>query len=322
MSKLIGRILATEKVPTTMDKFTFWTNSDMKLHAFDIIRVERTDGSNTFGVVENISHITDAQSFLTNFISSDFGDVEVEEPTIRVGMNYVEAKVSFNSQNIYTPVHNNDRVYLATAEQIKMALGLDKIQNPLVCGSLKMYEGTSEEIPLPVHINSKFILGPEGAHLNISGISGLASKTSYAMFLMKAIQDQYLSMSDLEDDSVAFVIFNVKGRDLLAIDKENDFDKDDPGEKEATLAEYVNLKLSPKPFQHVKYYIPYSDNLSAKQSTYLPKEDVYVMAPFVEVVSATDFMKWKNVPESSLYTTLSKFSVSSSHTFRISRSKL
>ena len=274
MSKLIGRILATEKVPTTMDKFTFWTNSDMKLHAFDIIRVERTDGSNTFGVVENISHITDAQSFLTNFISSDFGDVEVEEPTIRVGMNYVEAKVSFNSQNIYTPVHNNDRVYLATAEQIKMALGLDKIQNPLVCGSLKMYEGTSEEIPLPVHINSKFILGPEGAHLNISGISGLASKTSYAMFLMKAIQDQYLSMSDLEDDSVAFVIFNVKGRDLLAIDKENDFDKDAPGEKEATLAEYVNLKLSPKPFQHVKYYIPYSDNLSAKQSTYLPKEDV------------------------------------------------
>lgn len=189
MNTLIGRVLATEKNPTTMDKFNFWTNSDMKLHAFDIVKVEHIDKSFTFGVIENISHITDAQSFLTNYISSDFGDVTVEEPTLRVGMNYAEAKVSFNSEGLYTPVHNNARVYLASAEEITMALGLDKVQNPLVCGSLKMYEGTDDEITLPVNLNSKFLLGPEGAHLNISGISGLASKTSYAMFLMKSIQD-------------------------------------------------------------------------------------------------------------------------------------
>ena len=72
MNKLIGRVLATEKSPTTMDKFTFWTNSDLKLHAFDIVKVQHIEGSFTFGVIENISHITDAQSFLTNFISSDF----------------------------------------------------------------------------------------------------------------------------------------------------------------------------------------------------------------------------------------------------------
>ena len=211
--------------------------------------------------------------FLTNFISSDFGDVEIDEPTLRVGMNYAEAKVSFNSNNLYTPVHNNAKVYLASAEEITMALGLDKIQNPLVCGSLKMYEGTKDEVTLPVMLNSRFILGPEGAHLNISGISGLASKTSYAMFLMKAIQDQYLSMTD-SDDSVAFVIFNVKGCDLMAIDRENDFVKDTPNAKEETIVEYKNLGLSPEPFKNVKYFIPYYDNNSAKQSTYLPKSDI------------------------------------------------
>jgi hypothetical protein len=78
MSKLIGRVLATEKNPTTMDNFTFWINSDLKLHAFDIVKVDHIDNSSTFGVIENISHITDAQSFLTNFISSDFGDVSCE----------------------------------------------------------------------------------------------------------------------------------------------------------------------------------------------------------------------------------------------------
>ena len=273
MNKLIGRVLATEKTPTTMDNFNFWTDANLQLHAFDIVKVEHIDKSFTFGVIENISHITDAQSFLTNFISSDFGDVEIDEPTLRVGMNYAEAKVSFNSNNLYTPVHNNAKVFLASAEEIAMALGLDKVQNPLVCGSLKMYEGTKDEVTLPVKLNSKFILGPEGAHLNISGISGLASKTSYAMFLMKAIQDQYLSMP-AADDSVAFVIFNVKGCDLMAIDRENDFAQDLPKDREETLDEYKILGLSPKPFKNVKYFIPYYSNNSAKQSTYLPKSDV------------------------------------------------
>ena len=41
MKEPIGRVIATEKVPTTMDKFTFWTNADFKLHAFDIVKVNR-----------------------------------------------------------------------------------------------------------------------------------------------------------------------------------------------------------------------------------------------------------------------------------------
>lgn len=266
-NKLIGRVLATEKSPTTIDEFHFWTNSDTKLNAFDIVKVERKNGTNTFGVIESISHITDATSFLTNFISSDFGDVDISEPTFRVGMNYACAKVSFNTKGDYTPVHNNSKVFLASPEEITFALGLDDVENPLVCGSLKMYEGTEHEVTLPVNLNAKFLLGSEGAHLNISGISGLAAKTSYAMFLMKSIQDTYANILD-EDESVAFVLFNVKGRDLMAIDSLSD-ELDDE-----TIKEYENLKLSPKPFEQVKYYIPHYDNTSTKQSTYLLKDDV------------------------------------------------
>ncbi len=266
-NKLIGRVLATEKSPTTIDEFYFWTNSDTKINAFDIVKVERKDGTDTFGVIESISHITDATSFLTNFISSDFGDVDISEPTFRVGMNYARAKVSYNTKGDYTPVHNNSKVFLASQEEITFALGLDKVDNPLVCGSLKMYEGTEDEVTLPVKLNAKFLLGSEGAHLNISGISGLAAKTSYAMFLMKSIQDTYANNPN-EDDSVAFVLFNVKGRDLMAIDRQND-ELDD-----GTVEEYKKLKLSQKPFRQVKYYIPYYDNKSTKQSTYLLRDDV------------------------------------------------
>lgn len=272
LMKPIGRVLATEKIPTTIDKFCFWTREDLKLHAFDVVKVVRSDGSLTFGVIENISHITDAQSYLTNYISSDFGDAEIEEPTRRIGMNYIDAKVSFNNRGNETPVHNNDKVYLASKDEIIIALGLDKIQNPLTCGAIKMYAGTKNEIVLPVNLNGKFLLGPEGAHLNISGISGLAAKTSYAMFLLKAVQDYEYENPD-DEQSTAFVIFNVKGKDLMAIDQENDFDFDE-SEKTRVKQEYENLNLSPSPFSNVKYYIPYTPETSARQSTYLDKAEV------------------------------------------------
>ena len=104
---IIGRILATEKAPTTIDNFAFWTNPSLILNPFDIVKVEHVNGSFSYGMIEDISHITDAASFLTNYISSDFGDVEVESPTLRVGMNYVQAKVVCNDKNIYIPLQTS-----------------------------------------------------------------------------------------------------------------------------------------------------------------------------------------------------------------------
>lgn len=278
---VIGRVLATEKNPTTIDDFTFWTDPELILNPFDIVKVQHVNNSFSYGVIEDIAHITDAASFLTNFISSDFGDVNAEENTLRVGMNYVSAKVVCNTENIYIPLQSNAKVMLVTAEEINYALGLNDIRNPLVCGYLEMYAGTKncEKVTLPVNLNSKFIIGPEGAHLNISGISGLASKTSYAMFLLKAIQDSYMkrdSQSDDNEDSVAFVLFNVKGKDLLAIDQLNDFsDERNPEQaRRDTLAQYEKLGLSAEPFKNVHYYYPYSIPETRHWNTYMTPEEV------------------------------------------------
>lgn len=277
---IIGRVLATEKNPTTIDNFTFWTDPELILNPFDIVKVQHVNNSFSYGVIEDIAHITDAASFLTNFISSDFGDVNAEENTLRVGMNYVTAKVVCNTENIYIPLQSNAKVMLATAEEINYALGLNDIRNPLVCGYLEMYEGTKgcEKVTLPVNLNSKFIIGPEGAHLNISGISDLASKTSYAMFLLKAIQDSYMKKDpqNEDEDSVAFVLFNVKGKDLLAIDQLNDFsDERNPEQaRKDTFAKYEKLGLAAEPFKNVQYYYPYSIPKTRHWNTYMTPEEV------------------------------------------------
>ena len=252
---VIGKIIATEKQPSTIEDFTFWTKSDLKLKPFDVVVVEHIQNSKTFGVVEEISHMTDSPSALAGFISSDFGEVDSMAYTDRIGMNYVKCKVVGNTDGIYIPVQEGKKVYLASESEIMMALGLDQVKNPIPAGYIKMYEGKNEQT-LPVYFNSHFLIGPEGAHLNISGISGLASKTSYAMFLMKAIQD--VSMKE-NKESVAFIMMNVKGTDLLKIDQMNERQS----ELDLIRPVYEKLGIEMSAFKQVKYFYPYSKDYTS-----------------------------------------------------------
>ena len=251
--RVIGKVSATEKNPSTTDEFYFWTDKDEVLSPFDIVKVKHlpSDTTWTYGEVQEINHVTDAQSHFTSFISSDFGDKESSIGNMnRLGMNYVKAKVICNTDDIYMPVLDGKQVFLCTEDDISYALGLKGVKNPIVCGYLQMYKG-KEALKIPVSLNENFLIGPEGAHLNVSGISGLAAKTSYSMFLLNALQQKY--MKDDKND-VAFVFFNVKGRDLLAIDEENAELKD----KDKQL--YADLGLEAKPFQNVSYFYPYADS--------------------------------------------------------------
>ena len=265
MTTIIGKVSATEKCPSTVDEFYFWTDKRQILSPFDVIKVKHENDSITYGVIEEINHITDAPSHFTSYISSDFGETGDNIGYMnRLGMNYVKARVACNTKDIYSPVLDGRQVALCDEPDIKRALGLseDEVKNPLVCGYLQMYQGDAS-VRVKVILNSNFLIGPDGAHINVSGISGLAAKTSYSMFLLRAIQNKFRT----EDGSTAaFVFFNVKGRDLMAIDEPNTDLKD------ADKAIYNELGLPTSPFDNVTYYYPFGkgDNLQ----TYAAREDV------------------------------------------------
>ena len=265
MTTSIGKVSATEKCPSTVDEFYFWTDKRQILSPFDVIKVKHENDSITYGVIEEINHITDAPSHFTSYISSDFGETGDNIGYMnRLGMNYVKARVACNTKDIYSPVLDGRQVALCDEADIKRALGLseDEVKNPLVCGYLQMYQGDAS-VRVKVILNSNFLIGPDGAHINVSGISGLAAKTSYSMFLLRAIQNKFRT----EDGSTAaFVFFNVKGRDLMAIDEPNTDLKD------ADKAIYNELGLPTSPFDNVTYYYPFGkgDNLQ----TYAAREDV------------------------------------------------
>jgi uncharacterized protein len=98
----------------------------------------------------------------------------------------------------------------------------------------------------PVYLDADFLLGPEAAHLNITGVSGLATKTSAVEFMLSSIFQTFPK----HKGSIAAVCFNVKGPDLLFLDQPTELGAED-------LALYQRLGLKPEPFKEVRYFAPY-----------------------------------------------------------------
>jgi DNA helicase HerA-like ATPase len=100
----------------------------------------------------------------------------------------------------------------------------------------------------PVYLNLEFLDGTRGAHVSISGISGVATKTSFALFLLHALFRS--GVLGVRTVNAKALIFSVKGEDLLFLDYENRLLDDD------IRAEYARLGLPAEPFASVGFYAP------------------------------------------------------------------
>lgn len=244
----IGKVSATQSSPTSADEFSFWLKDNVVIAPFDLVAVPNSDNSVTVGVIREIYHTTDSMNHIANYVSADFGNADEEATTQRLGTVFAVADVLSNNREIYMPARDGQQVRFAEDSEIKNALGIDTIDErnghrKIPAGYLQL----SNNLTVPVFMDSAFLVGGEGAHLNISGISGLATKTSYIMFLLQAVAQK------MADSSVATIIFNVKGDDLLYVD-----------EPSANLGKVVKdwekCGLRAEPFKKVRYFFPYRND--------------------------------------------------------------
>jgi len=248
----IGRASATERDPNSSEQFSFWLAPDALVNPFDIVEAEHVQDSRTYGLVVNIQHITDAPSHLSNYISNDFGDVTQVPSTPRQGTNVAEVDVLSNNKDLYMPIPSEASVRFADEPGIHVALGIDEMmrkqehERRTICipaGVIEMSNGTRAV----AYIDMDYVLGPESAHVNISGISGLATKTSYGMFLIQSI------LQKANAKEIGVIILNVKHGDLLTIDQPA---RALPPEE---LKLWDALQLKPQPFDanYVHYLLPH-----------------------------------------------------------------
>jgi uncharacterized protein len=262
MSTLIGRVFATESCPNTPDTFNFWTDFNSPVGIGTIVKVtvpqpsKRNFGNakatewDTYGIVVEAHGYTDLASALHDYIGADRDALLADiAPTIRPEIRaYKAAVLRMEPEEPLQPVPIGS-VYLADDESVIMSLRMDDYYKKRGIPVGVYVKGGMNS---PVYLDADFLLGPEAAHLNITGVSGLATKTSLVEFLLKSIFAHYYPNDP--DKSVAAVFFNVKGPDLLYLDLP-------PAESgkltDQELEIYEKLGIPPTPFENVRYYAPY-----------------------------------------------------------------
>ena len=95
------------------------------------------------------------------------------------------------------------------------ALFIDQMQRPLPIGVDQSGDSVLADF--------SFINGEKGGHVSISGVSGVATKTSYALFLLYMLFETAEGRRLLgpHGPNTHALVFNVKGEDLLHIDRPN-----------------------------------------------------------------------------------------------------
>ena len=269
----IGRVVATENHPTSTGSFRFWLAAEVNLKPFDFIRVQPPETGEAhigffYAIVDEIHQVSDEPSPLSSFISSDFGNSSQSPRVARVVTTYADATVLYNTEDIEMPIPHGSRVLWPDEPGVRKALGIDEYRRNIPAGYITMSGSDGKSIVISVDMDADYLVGPEGAHLNISGISGLATKTSYAMFILSSLQQRQQSDDWPVETQASFVVLNVKGSDLLHLhDRAPDMNDD-------TRAEWEKCGLQPEPLRDVTYFYPYSARSPARAQTKLPSGEV------------------------------------------------
>ncbi len=230
----IGRVLGTlDAMP-----LEFWVGvaEGQFLQLDDVVVVETPlpDGRRVrlFGVVDLVRARHEGATFDSDVFLIEKGVLPAQvSQAAHVRVTRVEPE-------IFVPPLPGQPVERATGLLRDQALFFDSMERRVPIGLSRDGE--------PVFANLDFLDGTRGAHVNISGISGVATKTTYATFLLHGL----FTSGALQGRTTYGIIFNVKGEDLLFLDQPN------AGLRDEVRAEYLKLGLPVSPFDGVQILAP------------------------------------------------------------------
>jgi DNA helicase HerA-like ATPase len=236
VSERVGLVLGS--VDATPLEFWVGVEEGRRLQLDDTIMVETQlpEGGRVqyFGVVDLVRKRYEGAQFDTDAFRAAAG-------TLPVDVSYAaHVQVTRVDPEVFVPPHPGDVARVARGEDLLRALCFDRMERRVAIGLTRTAE--------PVYANLEFLDGTRGAHASISGVSGVATKTSYATFLLYSLFHSDALGADAVNSKA--LIFNVKGEDLLWLDKPNARLDD------AVRAEYARLGLPAGPFQSVGLYAP------------------------------------------------------------------
>ena len=186
-------------------------------------------------------------------LPSDTARISKDRTMPGVTTRRVEVQVLRTVPELWLPPDPGSPVVRALGSSRDRALFIDQMDHPLVVGLDQSND--------PVCADFAFLNGEKGGHISISGISGVATKTTYALFLLYVLfeTEQGRALLGARAPQTRALVFSVKGEDLLHLDRLN---AKFAGRLEAA-EQWRRLGVeAPGPFTNVQLFAPRSAETS------------------------------------------------------------
>ncbi|MCJ7726405.1 MAG: ATP-binding protein, partial [Acidimicrobiia bacterium] len=234
----VGHVIGSEHTSTREFRVVLDEAQYLQLDDLVVVRTEVPGRGHvdTYGIVTEVEAVYEGASF--------------ESDTIRIaaegsmpGGKVRSARVSITriDPEVWVSPDPGGAVARATGDERAKALYADEMERPMPVGLGR--DG------LPVFVDLDFFDGRKGGHMSISGISGVATKTSFALFWLRMLT----ARTDIVGEAgrnLRVLVFNVKGEDLLWLDKPNKFFTAEHA------AVWRTLGVEPGPFPSVSMWAP------------------------------------------------------------------
>jgi hypothetical protein len=218
----------------------FWIGVEegkmVQLDDLVVLETETPDGGalKYYGIVDQVTKRFEGNAFDTDAF-------HVADHSLPVEVSYAaHVQVTRLDPEVFVPPHPGTPAQVVHGEAYQKALYFDRMDRKVPIGLTRAGE--------PIYANLEFLDGTRGAHASISGVSGVATKTSYATFLLYSLFHSEALGSDAINSKA--LIFNVKGEDLLWLDTPNS------RIDESARQQYSKLGLPVGPFQSVRIFAP------------------------------------------------------------------
>ncbi|MCT2583788.1 ATP-binding protein [Actinophytocola sp. S1-96] len=233
----VGLVVGT--VSASPLEFSVGVAPDQFLQLDDVVVTRRAlpDGGEVriAGVVTGVEAGHEGARFASDVFLIEQGALPAEVSEV------AEVTVTRVEPEVYVPPRPGTAVVRATGADRDSALYFDTMADA------KLPVGLGRD-GQPVYLNFEFVDGTRGGHVSISGVSGIATKTSFATFLLHSIFNSGVLAGEAHNTKA--LIFSVKGEDLLFLDYAN------ARLTEEFRARYAHLGLPADSFRNVQVFAP------------------------------------------------------------------
>lgn len=232
----LGLVSTAMSSESTQDEFYFWVDSRRLVEATQLVRVTmrlpaedprvqrlQQDHITVIGIVEQVRRQSESRNVGTDHARYN-GRVEEQPLLPPTGFSYAQCRVLSIDPPLFVPLSEGLPVYLASQEEAGLGYGypdMEKAKADLVMGLLC---NGGAEIAGAAKLDTRYILGESGGHVNVTGVAGTGTKTSFLMVLVKMLLC-HARATTLEHPAsplyVVPIVFNVKGNDLMWLSRPN-----------------------------------------------------------------------------------------------------